>query len=118
MVILALISILLGAAGQVLVKLGAQNLELNFGVGQWMHSFICIIKNIPVMSGMFLYGLSFILWVKVLTKLELSFAYPLVSIGYLVVMVCSYFFFHEHITGIRIFGTALIIAGVFFITRS
>lgn len=115
---LAIVSVILGALGQVLVKLGARHLELSFAWHDLGQTLWTIVKNAPVMGGLFLYGVSFLLWVKVLTKLELSYAYPLVSIGYILVMACSYFLFKENLSLYRLLGTLLIIAGVVVVARS
>lgn len=118
MLLLIIVSVLLGAIGQILVKIGAQHLELSFTWTNLWPSLIAIMKNIPVMSGLLIYGLSFIIWVKVLTKTDLSYAYPFVSIGYLFILIVSYFFFKEHFTLSRVMGTMLIVLGVIFVSRS
>ena len=115
---LTIISVILGAFGQILVKIGAKNLKLDFSLDHLLVSLGEIIRNIPVMSGMFLYCISFIIWVKVLSKTELSYAYPFVSLGYLLIMVFSFFVFKENITYSRIIGTLFVIIGVIFIARS
>ncbi len=70
------------------------------------------------MAGIISYGFSFLLWIKVLSKVELSYAYPMVSLGYVLIMIFSYFFFKENITPIRIVGVALIMIGVVLVARS
>lgn len=115
---LAIVSVILGAIGQVLVKLGARHLELSFARQELAATLWTLLRNLPVMGGLLLYGISFLLWVKVLTKLELSYAYPLVSIGYVLVMICSYWLFREQLSLPRLFGTGLIILGVVLVARS
>lgn len=115
---LTIISALLGAMGQLLVKIGAKHLELDFSSAHLLQSLLAIVKNVPVMSGMALYGLSFILWVKVLSKVELSYAYPFVSLGYIVILCFSYFVFKENISFFRAIGTLLIMVGVVFVAGS
>ncbi|WML35068.1 EamA family transporter [Clostridium sp. OS1-26] len=118
MIWLILISVFLGAIGQVLVKYGAVNLELNFAASHIFSSILSILKNAPVMLGIISYGLSFLLWIKVLSKVELSYAYPMVSIGYILIMFFSYFIFKENISLIRISGVIFIIIGVVLVARS
>lgn len=115
---LTLFSVLLGSLGQILVKIGAQHLELDFSSVHLLQSLLAIVKNVPVMLGMVMYGLSFVLWVKVLSKVELSYAYPLVSLGYIVIMLVSYFYFKEEISLYRAIGGSLIVIGVVFVARS
>lgn len=118
MIGLILTSVFLGAIGQVLVKYGAVNLELNFALKYLFPSILSILKNIPVMLGITSYGLSFLLWIKVLSKVELSYAYPMVSIGYVLIMFFSYFIFKENISFVRIIGVVFIIIGVILVARS
>ncbi|MFL0195887.1 SMR family transporter [Clostridium sp. WILCCON 0269] len=118
MIPLILVSVFLGAIGQVLVKYGAGNLELNFTIKYLMPSILSILKSVPVMLGIISYGLSFLLWIKVLSKMELSYAYPMVSLGYVVTMIFSYFIFKENISFVRILGVAFIILGVILVSRS
>ncbi|MDF2883609.1 MAG: transporter [Clostridiaceae bacterium] len=115
---LILTSVFLGAIGQVLVKFGASNLTLNFTSKDILSSILSILKNAPVMCGIISYGVSFLLWIKVLSKVELSYAYPMVSIGYVLVMVFSYFFFKENISFLRVLGVLFIIIGVVLVSRS
>jgi len=109
MIYLILTSVFLGALGQILVKYGAVNLTLNFSPAHFLPSILSILKNIPVMAGIISYGFSFLLWIKVLSKVELS---------YVLIMIFSYFFFKENITPIRIVGVALIMIGVVLVARS
>ncbi|NEZ46107.1 transporter [Clostridium niameyense] len=118
MIYLILTSVFLGALGQVLVKYGAVNLDLNFTGKYLIQSILSILKNLPVMLGIISYGISFLLWIKVLSKVELSYAYPMVSLGYVLVMIFSYFLFKENITPLRILGIACIILGVILVAKS
>ncbi|MTK14018.1 MAG: EamA family transporter [Clostridiaceae bacterium] len=118
MIWLILTSVFLGAIGQVLVKYGAVHLELNFAARYIFSSILSILKNVPVMLGTVSYGLSFLIWIKVLSKVELSYAYPMVSIGYILIMFFSYFIFKENISLIRIAGVIFIIIGVILVARS
>ncbi|KLU60183.1 putative 4-amino-4-deoxy-L-arabinose-phosphoundecaprenol flippase subunit ArnF [Peptococcaceae bacterium CEB3] len=118
MLILTIVSVVLSAIGQILVKLGAENLDLSFKGSKVFYSLLLILRNVPIMSGVIIYGLSFLLWIKVLSKVPLSYAYPMVSLGYILIMIFSYFLFHENISLTRLVGILLIIAGVVFVARS
>lgn len=118
MTILILVSVLLGSVGQVLVKYGITGVELDLSIRHLIPSIISIIKNIPVMCGIVSYGVSFLLWIKVLSKVELSYAYPMVSMGYVLVMIFSYFIFKENISLTRIIGVIFIMIGVVLVARS
>jgi multidrug transporter EmrE-like cation transporter len=52
------------------------------------------------------------MWIFVLKKLELSIAYPMVSLGYVFVMLLSFYFLQEQLYLTKILGTGLIVSGV------
>ncbi len=66
---------------------------------------------------MLFYGFSFILWFFVLSKMELSKAYPLISLGYVLTLVMGVFFLNESMSVAKITGIAFIMIGVFLLTR-
>ena len=115
--IIALISILLGSIAQYLLKIGMTSINLDK-----KQDITLIIKslvtNIPLLGGISCYGLSMIFWLYVLSKLELSKAYPLVSLGYVFTLLLGYFLLHEPVNNYKILGVAFIILGVIFITKS
>lgn len=110
--LLILASVLTGAFGQIFLKIGA--LKINESTLSGILKFL----NTSVFFGFFFYGLSSLIWIVVLRKVQLSYAYPLVSFGYVVVFMASYFLFHETISFNRIIGLILILAGILFITRT
>ena len=70
-----------------------------------------------VLLGLFFYGISTIFWLIALSKIELNVAYPLLSIGYVLLMILSYFLLNESITLYKVIGTLLIVAGVTLLSR-
>ncbi|MBI2907683.1 MAG: EamA family transporter [Chloroflexi bacterium] len=58
-----------------------------------------------------------IFWLAVISRLDLSLAYPMLSIGYIIVVIASWLLLGEQITGLRVLGTLIIMGGVFVITR-
>lgn len=74
--------------------------------------------NPYIIMGLFLYGLSFALWLIVLSKLEVSLAYPLLSIGYIIMPFVGYLFLNESLSVDRIVGICIIIVGVYVVSRS
>lgn len=115
--IIALISILLGSIAQYLLKIGMTsiNLDKEQDITLIIKS---LVTNIPLLGGISCYGLSMIFWLYVLSKLELSKAYPLVSLGYVFTLLLGYFLLHESVNNYKILGVAFIILGVIFITKS
>ena len=105
-------SVALGTLGQIAFKFGAMEMANQPGT-----TLLDKIKW-PLVVGIALYGASTILYILALRRLELSFAYPLISIGYVLVLVASYFLFHESITWMRVGGVALILAGITLVAKS
>jgi len=86
--------------------------------GQWLHYGLGISLNPWMIGGLACYGFSIAVWMAVLAKVEVSAAYPLLSIGYVIAAVVGFFFLGENVTPGRIAGIALICGGLVFITRS
>lgn len=76
-----------------------------------------LLINPLVLSGMLIYGGSTILWFYILSKIPFSVAYPLNSVAYAFSIFVGYYLFKETISLSKIFGTVLLLSGVFFIAR-
>ena len=112
--LLILSSIIMGAIGQILLKSGANILgDLKFN----MQGFISIITNYFIIGGLILFGTSFLLWIKVLTKNSLSYVYPMVSLSYIIIVLASKIMFDEPFTSNKVIGILAIIIGVIFINK-
>lgn len=111
------ISILLAVAGQVLMKKGMMNFG-TFPVSQLLYKVIPMFLNPWVFIGFVCFGLSSVFWLVVLSRMELSLVYPMVSVAYVLVALLSWFLFKENLTLIRWLGIAVIILGVYLISRS
>jgi multidrug transporter EmrE-like cation transporter len=71
-----------------------------------------------IIFGLALYGLSAVLWVVLLSKLDLSVAYPALSLGYILILLISVFFLGEQVSLARFAAVLLIMAGIFLLFRS
>ncbi len=96
------------AAGQILFKRAASQIGSASGTG-W----ILQVLMLPTMwLAIALYGGATLLWVRILTTMPLSRAYPFVALAFVLVPAAGYLFFHESITTRYAVGTLLIVAGV------
>lgn len=77
-----------------------------------------VIVNPFLLVGMSLYGVSIIIWLFVLSKIEVSVAYPFQSIGYIIAAMIAFFFLGENVSLLRGFGISLICFGLVFIALS
>ena len=64
------------------------------------------------------YALSIGIWLIVLGKTEVSVAYPLLSIGFIITAIIGYFYLDESVSLTRIAGIALICFGIVVVSRS
>lgn len=76
-----------------------------------------LLMNPLVLAGLLVYGISTLLWLYILSKLPFSTAYPLNSIAYVLSLFVGFFIFREEMDLRKIFGTMLLLAGVFYITK-
>lgn len=115
--ILVLISVVLGAFGQVFMKMGLKDNPIT--LTQLLSTkLITTIFQRYVFIGVTLYLLAVLIWFVVLSNAELSFAYPLISLAYIITALLAVVFFKENVSLVRWVGILLILGGVFFITRS
>jgi multidrug transporter EmrE-like cation transporter len=62
--------------------------------------------------------ISVVVWIMALSRVEVSIAYPLLSVGYVVNAIAAYYLFGEAVTPMRLTGIAIIIVGVWVVARS
>lgn len=116
-ILLILLSVLLNCAAQLFIRKGMLvNGELTSG--NIVTSLLPMVTNIWLWAAMICYAVSIFLWMAVLSKVEVSFAYPFLSIGYVVAAIVGFYFFGEHLSMTRILGISVICVGVFLISRS
>lgn len=108
---IALVSILLGATGQFLFRLGMLHYGKVSVTGIWSQ-LGSIIFTPAIFMGFMCFGVSSILWLVVISRWELSYAYPLVSLGYVIAIFYGTFLLNETLSMPRILGCILILAGI------
>ena len=113
------ISVAFGAVGQLTLKAGMNSVRGNNAALQLsVDTLIHMATNPLLLVGIAIFGVSTLLWLLALSKADLSFAYPFLSLTYMAVLVGGAVLFNERITLPRILGFAVIIAGVFVVARS
>ena len=113
-----IISVLLGSVAQIFLKYGTRKIgTLNFSYSEIVSLFWKIFTQPHILSGLVLYGISFIIWIFSISKLEISVAYPMLSIGFVFTSLFAYFFLGESLSFIQILGIFLIVLGTILITR-
>jgi drug/metabolite transporter (DMT)-like permease len=116
--ILVLVCVLAGAAGQIFWKVGMSEMSRINGIGDLLQlkTVWDIFTNKYILFGIFLYTVSVFLWLGAMSTLDVSFMYPLLSLGYVVTAILAFILIGENVTLIRWAGIALVLAGCFLIT--
>lgn len=113
--ILIFISILLAVIGQLSMKKGMINVGQISLKELFTKRFFSVVFEKFVFIGIVIYVSSAALWLVILSQEELSFAYPLIGIGYIVTAILAKIFFHESLTMFKILGIILIVVGAYFV---
>jgi len=117
--VLILLDVLLNVTGQLSLKYGMSKIgNFSLSLSALPPVFLKAATNIPVLFGLFCYGLGFMVWLIVLSKAEVSYAYPLISLGYVLTALLAWVLFGEAMNGNRLVGILTICLGVFLIARN
>ena len=71
-----------------------------------------------IWAGVFIYILSFLAWIVILSRIELSVAFPIGSTSYIFVPILSIIFLNERVGTLRWIGILFIVAGIHFVSKS
>lgn len=116
---LVLCGVLLNAAAQLLLKAGTNAV----GVFEFSRENILpvgwkLASEPHIITGLACYVVSVVVWIMALSRVEVSIAYPMLSIGYVVNAMAAWYLFGEAVTMMRLGGIGFIIIGVFIVARS
>ena len=113
-----LVSVSLAVVGQLLLKIGMLRMGRFFlNISTIVPQYTRILLNPFIIAGIISFALSMLVWLYVLSRLELSVAYPFVALNYVLILFASHFLLKETITPVRIIGVAVIVIGVYLISR-
>ena len=117
--VLILVDVLLNVTGQLSLKYGMSKIgNFSLSLSALPPVFLKAATNLSVLFGLFCYGLGFMVWLIVLSKAEVSYAYPLISLGYVLTALLAWVLFGEAMNGNRLVGILTICLGVFLIARN
>ena len=119
-IVLILASVLVGVFGQLFLKAGVAKLGTIGGaaLANLPHLLGSVATNPLILTGLACYGLGAAMWIVVLSRVDLSLAYPMLGLGYVFVLVISWLIFGEAVSPLRWIGTLMIVAGVVLVARS
>jgi multidrug transporter EmrE-like cation transporter len=116
---LVLAGVLLNAAAQLLLKAGTNRIgEFAFSVENIVPIGLKVASSPFVFGGLACYAVSVVVWIMALSRVPVSIAYPMLSIGYIVNAAAAWFLFGESITAQKLAGIGFIVVGVWLVARS
>lgn len=117
--LIAILSIAISVAAQFSLKAGMSSVVVKEALSQpfEFQTVLTVFFNKFVLGGFVLYGLGAIVWLAVLSKWDVSKAYPLVGLGFALTVGVGYLM-GEHVTISRVVGVVLICSGVFVMGRT
>lgn len=118
--LIIILSVLCSSVAQIALKKGMMQCDCSFSpkVSNILPLINDLALNPFLIAGVILHVLALFTWLYVLKHVDVSYAYPFISMGFVVVLLLSYFLFNESINLYRIFGVVLIIGGILLIGRS
>lgn len=116
---IAILSIVLSVAAQFSLKAGMSSAEVKEILAQpfTLRTAFTVLTDKFILGGFLLYGLGAVVWLGVLSKWDVSKAYPLVGLGFALTVVIG-FMAGENVTVPRVIGVTLICTGIFLMSRS
>lgn len=111
--------VLLNASAQLLLKAGTNRIgEFAFSLDNVVPIGMRIASSPPILAGLACYVVSVVVWILALSRVPVSVAYPMLSIGYIVNAVAAWWLFGESLTAQKLVGIGFIIVGVYLVARA
>jgi multidrug transporter EmrE-like cation transporter len=114
-----MLGVLLNAAAQLLLKAGTNAVgRFDFTPDNIVPVGMKLALEPHVLGGVACYVVSLVVWLVGLSRVEVSIAYPMLSIGYVLNALAAWYLFGESLTAQKLIGIGFIVAGVVLVTRS
>ena len=116
---LILFGVLLNAVAQLALKAGVRQLgHFEFSPANAWPVASALATNLPIIGGLSCYVVSVVVWILALSRVEVSMAYPMLSIGYVVNAFIAYYWFGEALAAQKLLGIGFIVVGVVLVAKS
>ncbi len=116
---LLMTGVLLNAGAQLLLKAGTNSVgAFEFSLENVLPVGWKLATEPHIAAGLGCYVVSVMVWIMALSRVEVSIAYPLLSVGYVVNAIAAWYLFGEAVTPMRMIGIGVIIVGVILVARS
>jgi multidrug transporter EmrE-like cation transporter len=111
--------ICLNAVAQLLLKAGTNAVgAIHLTAENWFATGVKLATQVPIIGGLSCYVLSVVVWIIGLSRVDVTIAYPLLSLGYIINAVGAWYFLGEAVSLQRVLAIVIIIIGVALLARS
>ena len=116
---LVLTGVLLNAAAQLLLKAGTTRVgHFEFSVDNILPVGWQLASQPHILAGLGCYVVSVVVWIMALSRVPVSIAYPMLSIGYVVNAFAAWWLFGESLAAQKLIGIGFIVVGVWLVARA
>jgi multidrug transporter EmrE-like cation transporter len=114
-----LTGVCLNALAQLLLKAGTNAVGvIHLTAGNLFSTGVKLATQLPIIGGLTCYVVSVVVWIVALSRVDVTIAYPMLSIGYIINALGAWYFLGEEISAQRLLAIGVIIVGVVLLTRS
>jgi drug/metabolite transporter (DMT)-like permease len=112
--------VLLNAAAQLLLKAGTNALggAIHLTFDNWFQTGLKVATQLPILAGLACYAVSLVVWIIGLSRTDVTIAYPMLSLGYVVSAFGAWMFLGEVVSMQRLLAIAVIMVGVGLLART
>ncbi|HKB58749.1 MAG TPA: SMR family transporter [Gallionellaceae bacterium] len=116
---LILTGVMLNAAAQILMKMGTNAVgHFEFSAANILPIGWKLATEWHIVTALFCYAISVVVWILALSRVQVSIAYPMLSLGYVAVAFATWWLFGEALTVNKLAGIGVIILGVAILFRA
>lgn len=111
--------ICLNAVAQLLLKAGTNAVgEIHLTAANWFDTGIKLATQLPILGGLTCYVLSVVVWIIGLSRVDVTIAYPMLSLGYIINAFGAWYLLGEALSAQRLLAITIIIIGVALLAKS
>jgi drug/metabolite transporter (DMT)-like permease len=111
--------ICLNALAQLLLKAGTNAVgAIHLTAENWFSTGLKLATQVPIMAGLACYVISVLVWIIGLSRVDVTIAYPMLSLGYIINAIGAWYFLGEMVSTQRLLAIGVIIVGVVLLARS
>ncbi|MGZ5049993.1 MAG: SMR family transporter [Methylobacter sp.] len=116
---LILTGVMLNAVAQLALKASVKEMgAIGLNLSSSATAFFRLAGEPFLWTGLTCYGVSVIVWILALSRVDVSIAYPMLSMGYVVNALAAWYLFGEAMNPSRLIGIGIVLLGVYVLARS